>query len=134
MTELLKREPLTLPPVYGELNAIARRAFRLSPQSEFIQKWMAKAEAEKASFITADKVDAMLREPAKPLLAHVAPNGNFNVHVVSDSGGGATEVATIEVGNITAITVTGSGSFTDHVLSREEPDILSITRDVARSG
>jgi hypothetical protein len=94
-------------------------------------------------------------EPLKPLLAHVAPNGNFNVPVEKPispqsefieelaakaeaekaSFIGATEVARIEDGQITAINVTGSGSFTDpYVLSREEPDILAITRSVARSG
>jgi hypothetical protein len=94
-------------------------------------------------------------EPLKPLLAHVGPNGNFNEPVEKPTSPqrefidhlaakaaverasfiGPPAVARIEDGKVTAITVTGSGSLTDpYVLSREYPDILSITRDVARSG
>jgi hypothetical protein len=112
-----------MPVTNEELNAIARKAWRPSPQSEFIKEWMAKVEA------------GLL----KPLLAHVAPNGNFNVPVIVNRGEGygygATKVARVEDGNITAINVTGSGTFSDpFVMSREEPDILAITRDVARGG
>jgi hypothetical protein len=137
-----------------------------APQSEFIKELM--AQSERAMMRTIEG------EPLKPLLAHVAPNGNFNVPVVpecgrvggevptfSGVGSGATFVTRVEDGKITAINVAGSGSFTDpYVLSPEEPeiadrayiwestargfndwsakqdepDILAITRDVARGG
>jgi hypothetical protein len=90
--------------------------------------------------------------PLPPLLAHVGPNGNFNVPVVfecppprvemetelvevTEKVGGATAVVRIVGGKSTAITVTGSGTWGEpFVLSMATPDILAITRDVARSG
>jgi hypothetical protein len=72
-----------------------------------------------------------------PALAHVGPSGNFNVPVVSECGPSRVEMESA-IAEITekaggAFTVSGSVWFTDHC-SREEPDIVAITRDVARGG
>jgi hypothetical protein len=61
-----------MPGTYEELNAIARKAWRPSPQSEFIEELMAKAEA---GLMAPHTIEG---EPLKPLLAHVGPSGNFN--------------------------------------------------------
>jgi hypothetical protein len=78
-------------------------------------------------------------EPLKPLLAHVGPDGNFNEPVEKPISPqievGATAVARIEGGKITAITVVGSGTWNEpYVLSIKESDIPAITRAVARGG
>jgi hypothetical protein len=147
-----------MPGTYAELNAIARKAWGQSVQSEFLEKWMAKAEATMQRAMMCE-----MGEPLKPLLAHVGPNGNFNEPVEKPispqsefieelaakaaaeraSFIGATRatpvarVTRVEDGKITEITVTGLGTWNEpyaYVLSLEEPDILSITRDVVRSG
>jgi hypothetical protein len=109
-----------MPGTYEELNAIARKAWRPSPQSEFIEELMANAEAGLCQIYQPAMQELLKRvlrpvdlpathtiegEPLKPLLAHVGPSGNFNVPVVVAPGG-----------------VPGT------------PDILAITRDVVRSG
>jgi hypothetical protein len=97
----------------------------MSPQSEFIDEWMARAEAAMTAtsplammfeiYKSSPALQELLKraqqsvdlpaphtiegEPLKPLLAHVGPNGNFNEPV-----------------DVT------------------ESDILVITRDVVRSG
>jgi hypothetical protein len=77
------------------------------------------------------------RKPLKPLLAHVAPNGNFNVPVVVPVvpecwkvGGEVPDVSgRCEHG------MTRNGMACDWCSPiEEEPDILAITRGVARSG
>jgi hypothetical protein len=139
-----------------EINAITRKAWRPSPQGEFLEELMAKAEAAMTTEMMREiyKSDlpathTIVGEPLKPLLAHVAPNGNFNVPVdvehmqalirkVTEKVDAATAVARVtrvEDGQVTEITVTGSGTWNEpYVLSQEEPDILSITRDVVRGG